>query len=59
MDPNTTLARLTELLDSFAVDRESGDAEAIFDRLSEACDVFDGLKGWISRGGALPDEWVR
>ena len=56
MDIDAALNDLRDLLDSFAVDRESN-AEAIYDRLSEACDLFAGLDDWLSRGGALPYSW--
>lgn len=67
MDIDAALNALRDLLDSFAVDRfdprdsfavdRESNAEAIYDRLSEACDVFAGLDDWLSRGGALPCSW--
>lgn len=57
MDIDAALARLRELLDSFTVDRMGDDHEELFDTLSEACDVFDGLDSWMTRGGNLPKAW--
>lgn len=53
MDPSATLTEIRRLV---AEGMDGSDAE-LFDRMSELLDSFDGLDGWLSRGGFLPEAW--
>ena len=50
MDPNEALQRLREWAGGVA-DGEEMSAEM------EAAEAFEGLDGWLSRGGFLPADW--
>jgi len=55
MDPNAALAALRRLV---IVNREPTlDTATVLQRLDRACELFEALDEWISRGGFLPADW--
>jgi hypothetical protein len=55
MDPNVALKEIRAILDS-ALD---GDRYALLSAQDafKVCELVEGLDGWISHGGFLPDAW--
>ena len=54
MDPNVALHDLREAVNEAANPDQYTDMEIVAEKITEA---FDALDGWLSRGGALPEEW--
>lgn len=53
MDPNAALAEIRSITSNLALNPElAGEAAAL--RLAE---LIDGLDGWMSSGGFLPNDW--
>lgn len=52
MDPNAALEELRSWVDG---DLSSRPAPERAERMAE---LFDGLDGWLSKGGFLPDAWT-
>ncbi len=62
MDPNAALERIRELIESLtrAADSSEDPGErwfAIRGELSELVDTWNGLDGWLSKGGFPPRPW--
>lgn len=56
MDPNVSLHALREAI------RDALEPDQYVDRevaIEQVADNFEALDGWLSRGGALPDDWSR
>lgn len=62
MDPNQALADLLELAADLRAIIDSGedpDEPGEYYRIaSEAVEKFEGLHGWLTRGGFLPAAWT-
>lgn len=60
MDPNATLAlilaKLLLIRDGFGDDNRPSQRDTIA-LADEALDQLEDLRGWLRKGGALPDEW--
>ena len=54
MDPNAALATIRRLIDLYAKDAvlDQDDASALVE-------AVEGLDGWLSKGGFLPEAWSR
>ena len=54
MDPNAALATIRRLIDLYAKDAvlDQDDASALVESV-------EGLDGWLSKGGFLPEAWSR
>lgn len=58
MDPNETLARIRQLIDTEFRDVENSPAVSR-PRLAELTEHFRALDDWLSRGGFPPEAWGR
>lgn len=59
MDPNATLARILAhllILRDEPPTHQPGDID-VARHAGEALDQLEDLRGWLRKGGALPDEW--
>ena len=54
MDPDAALKEMRALVEEVLNDDDPSEDSA--ERMSE---LFDGLDGWISKGGFLPQDWQR
>ena len=54
MDPNTALEAMRALAKEIHEDIHYED-----ERLDEWADAFTSLDEWLSKGGALPEDWAR
>lgn len=52
MDPNAALAQIRELTDKASRYGELSDSET-----NLLVDLVEGLDGWLSKGGFLPEPW--
>lgn len=52
MDPNAALAQIRELTDKASRYGELSDSET-----NLLVDLVEGLDGWLSKGGSLPEPW--
>ena len=55
MDPDTALADLRDIVDEV----HNGTVDSHTDAMISMAELFDGLDGWISKGGFLPSAWKR
>lgn len=55
MDPNTALKQMRRLLKD--LDRAGDDESEAASIAEDMAVTFQGLDGWLSKGGFLPDEW--
>jgi len=53
MDPDAALEEIRRIV----ARADADDTDAIEDH-SRLVDLIDGLDGWMSRGGALPEMWA-
>lgn len=54
MDPNTALHDLREAIRDAEHPDQYTDREVAIEQVAAS---FEALDGWLSRGGALPEEW--
>lgn len=54
MDPNETLRQLRSMV---ADAGDEASAEWLLDNGDRFVELFDGLDGWLSKGGFPPEEW--
>jgi len=60
MDPNETLQRLREALtERLCKLSEAGTPCEYGDENHAVHEAFEALDEWLSKGGALPDDWAR
>lgn len=59
MDPNAALAEIRRLIDNLKFQIEPDTGLVDLDDASELIDRFEGLDGWLSKGGFLPADWER
>jgi hypothetical protein len=57
MDPNAALAEIRRLIDNLKFQIEPDTGLVDLDDASELIDRFEGLDGWLSKGGFLPTDW--
>jgi hypothetical protein len=57
MDPNAALKEIREIIKE-ADDCLNSEEELVAFNFSRLVDLIDGLDGWISKGGFLPDDWT-
>lgn len=62
MDPTATLTELRRVIDDLQEHMERGSPDLgcnppILD-VERACELFNALDQWLTRGGALPAAWI-
>lgn len=57
MDPTAALAHIREHAEAAHAAEKAGDTEGEFLELSQLAEHFEGLDGWLTKGGFLPEQW--
>lgn len=63
MDPDANLAQIRGIIEHFnwRIDhgKMKGMSQEDFSRLMDLVNLFEGLDGWLSKHGFLPQDWSR
>lgn len=57
MDPNTALTEIRALIQAISFQTEYHTGQVDLDDAITLVEKFEGLDGWLSRGGFLPEDW--